>query len=178
MPFRHAVPRRRAPARRAALLLAIACSASTGATLAAEPPIVRSGLWEISRSGQQSGTRHVTTMCLDQSVQAEMREYGMGMAREMCSKSDRRVEGNRVVIDAVCNLGTSTMTTHSVMTYAGDTAFHTDGTVKYDPPFMNMTEGRTAIDGKWVGACKPGQKPGDITLESGQTINMKSMMKK
>ena len=41
---------------------------------------------------------------------------------------------------------------------------------------LNMKEMKTSIDAKWVGPCKPGQQPGDVTLETGQTINIKQMM--
>jgi hypothetical protein len=165
---------------RAATRIAVACCVLvTANALAVEPPILKSGLWELSRStGQQPDAKRLTTMCLDDSVQAEMREFGLGVAKELCSKSDRRVEGDRLIIDAVCKLGPTTMTTHSVMTFSGNTAYHTDGKATYDPPFMNMTEATTSIDGKWVSACLPGQQPGDIKLESGQTINIKSMIRK
>jgi hypothetical protein len=165
---------------RIAIPLAIACFGLIGASAyAAEPPVLKSGLWELSRStSQQPETKRLTTMCLDESVQAQMREFGLGVAKELCSKSDRRVEGNRLIIDAVCKLGTTTMTTHSVMTFSGNTAYHTEGSATYDPPLTNMTEAKSSIDGKWAGECKPGQQPGDITLESGQTINIKSMIRK
>jgi hypothetical protein len=165
---------------RLAIALAIACAAlATADVYADEPPVLKSGLWELSRSaGAQSDPRRVTTMCLDESVQAQMREFGLGMAKELCSKSDRRFEGNRLIIDAVCKLGETTMTTHSVMTFSGNSSYHTDGTATYDPPMMNTTESKSSIDGKWIGDCKAGQQPGDITLESGQTINIKSMIKK
>lgn len=165
---------------RIAISLAIACLGPAGVdAFAAEPPVLKSGLWELSRSsGQQPETKRLTTMCLDESVQAQMREFGLGVAKELCSKSDRRVEGNRLIIDAVCKLGTTTMTTHSVMTFSGNTAYHTEGSATYDPPLTNMAEAKSSIDGKWVGECKPGQQPGDITLESGQTMNIKSMIRK
>ena len=160
--------------------MAIACFCLVAVDVfAADPPVLKSGLWELSRStSQQPETTRLTTMCLDESVQAEMREFGLGVAKELCSKSDRRTEGNRLIIDAVCRLGTTTMTTHSVMTFSGNTAYHTEGSATYDPPMMNMTESKSSIDGKWVSDCKPGQQPGDITLESGQTINIKSMIRK
>ncbi|MGH8712785.1 MAG: DUF3617 domain-containing protein [Casimicrobiaceae bacterium] len=159
--------------------LAIVCSGFAVGAVAAEPPALKSGLWEVTRSTtQQPEAKHLTTMCLDESVQAEMHEFGLGVAKELCSKSDRRVEGNRVIIDATCKLGATTMTTHSVMVFTGNTAYHTDGSATYDPPFMNMTDAKTSIDGKWAGPCKPGQQAGDITLESGQTINVKSMIRK
>lgn len=165
-------------ANRVVVALAAACSGLASGAVAAEPPILKSGLWELSRTTpQQPETRRMTTMCLDESVQAEMRDFGLGVAKGLCSKSDRRVEGNRVIIDATCKLGVTTMTTHSVMTFSGNTAYHTEGSASYDPPFMNMTEARTSVDGRWTGPCKPGQQPGDITLESGQTINIKSMIR-
>ena len=165
---------------RIASALAISCFAlAGGSAFAADLPVLKSGLWELSRStSSQPETRRLTTMCLDDSVQAQMREFGLGVAKELCSKSDRRVEGDRLIIDAVCKLGTTTMTTHSVMTFSGNTSYHTEGSATYDPPLMNMTEAKSSIDGKWAGECPPGQQPGDIKLESGQTINIKSMIRK
>jgi len=148
-------------------------------TFAADLPVLKSGLWEVSRaSTQQSDQKHLTTMCLDESVQAQMREFSMGVAKEMCPQNDRTIEGNRMTVTATCNLGPTTMKTRSVMVFTGNTSYHTYATASYDPPFMDMTDAKSTVDGKWVGPCKPGQQPGDIVTETGQTINMKSMMKK
>ena len=165
---------------RIARALAVVCFGLSGAgASAADIPVLKSGLWELSRStSQQPETKRVTEMCLDESVQADMREFGLGVAKELCSKSDRRVEGNRLTIDAVCKLGATTMTAHSVMTFSGNTAYHTEGSATYDPPMANMSESKSSIDAKWVGECPAGQQPGDITLESGQKINIKSMIRK
>jgi hypothetical protein len=157
------------------------CAAGGAAfgTYAADLPVLKSGLWEVSRmTTQQGDQKHLTTMCLDDSVQAEMREFSMGVAKEMCTQNDRRIEGNRMTVKATCKLGPTTMKTESVMVFSGNTAYHTDATASYDPPFMNMSESKSTIDGKWSGPCKPGQQPGDIVTETGQTINMKAMMKK
>jgi hypothetical protein len=165
---------------RIARALAVVCFGLAGAgASAADIPVLKSGLWELSRStSQQPETKRVTEMCLDESVQAEMREFGLGVAKELCSKSDRRVEGNRLTMDAVCKLGATTMTAHSVMTFSGNTAYHTEGRATYDPPMANMSESKSSIDAKRVGECPAGQQPGDITLESGQKINIKSMIRK
>jgi Protein of unknown function (DUF3617) len=154
-------------------------SAAAFAAGVADLPVLKSGLWEVTRaSTQQNDSKHLTTMCLDESVQAEMREFSLGVAKEMCSQNDRKVEGNRMTVSATCKLGPTTMTTHSVMVFTGNSSYHTTATAHYDPPFMNMTDTQSTVDGKWVGACKPGQQPGDIVTETGQKINMKSMMKK
>jgi hypothetical protein len=157
------------------------CAAGGAAfgTYAADLPVLKSGLWEVSRvSTQQGDQKHLTTMCLDDSVQAEMREFSMGVAKQMCTQNDRRIEGNRMTVKATCKLGPTTMKTESVMVFSGNTAYHTDATASYDPPFMNMSDAKSTIDGKWTGPCKPGQQPGDIVTETGETINMKAMMKK
>ena len=152
--------------------LALACSA-----LAAEPPVLKSGMWEVARSGsQQPERKNLTTMCLDESVQAQMREFGMGAAKEMCTQNERSMVGNKMTMTATCKLGPTTMKSASVMTFNGNTSYHMDGSATYDPPMMNMTESKTSVDAKWVGPCKPGQQPGDLTLENGQTINIKQMM--
>ncbi len=152
--------------------LGLACTA-----LAAEPPVLKSGLWEVSRSStQQPEKKILTTMCLDESVQAQMREFGMGATKEMCSQSDRSFAGNKMTMTATCKLGQTTMKTNSVMTFNGNTSYHMDGTATYDPPMATMKQMTTSVDARWVGACKPGQQPGDVTLENGQTVNIKQMM--
>src|ERR1700704_2321416 len=81
-----------------------------GTALAAEPPVLKSGLWEVTRSNiQQADRKSVTTMCLDESVQAQMREFGTGATKEMCSQNDRSFSGNKMTMTATCTLGQTTM---------------------------------------------------------------------
>ena len=77
---------------------------------------------------------------------------------------------------ANCDLGVTRMQSQSVMTLVGNTAYHTEAHATFDPPMNGMKESNTLIDGKHVGACKPGQQPGDMTLPGGQTINIRQMM--
>ena len=39
-----------------------------------------------------------------------------------------------------------------------------------------MTQSDTVIEGRHVGACKPGQQPGDMTMPNGQTMNIRNIM--
>ena len=70
-------------------------------------------------------------MCLDESVQAQMREFGTGATKEMCSQNERNVEGNRMTMSATCKLGQTTMKTQSVMTFNGNAAYHMEGTATW-----------------------------------------------
>jgi len=76
----------------------------------------------------------------------------------------------------VCNLGGSTMKSHSVMTLTGNTAYRTEAHATFDPPLAGQAVTDTVIEGRYVGACKPGQQPGDMTLPTGQTLNIRNMM--
>ena len=40
-----------------------------------------------------------------------------------------------------------------------------------------MKESASTMEAKWLGACKPGQKPGDISMPGMPDINMNDMMK-
>lgn len=152
---------------------------SAGVASAADPPVLKSGLWEVVRTNpQEPGQKHMTTMCLDDSVQADMREFGMGVAKSMCSQNERSFDGTRMVTSSVCKMGPTTITSKTVMTFKGNTSYHAEGSAIFDPPMANMPESKMAIDAKWTGPCKPGQQAGDMTLESGQTINIKQQMGK
>src|SRR6266404_9647623 len=127
--------------RNSALIASIAglCAAGGAAfgtySFAADLPVLKSGLWEVSRlSTQQGDKKHLTTMCLDDSVQAEMREFSMGVAKDMCTQNERRIDGNRMTVKATCKLGPTTMKTESVMVFNGNTAYHTDSSERYEPP--------------------------------------------
>ena len=157
---------------------AVLLAAATAAAAADEFPKLKAGLWEINMtSGKSEGhPARVSTMCLDDSVQREMYRMSTGMAAGMCSKHEVKVTANKVTTVANCDLGVAKMQSHAVMTLTGNTAYHTEARATFDPPLNGAREQSTVIDGKYVGACKPGQQPGDMTLPGGQTVNVRRMM--
>ena len=115
-------------------------------------------------------------MCLDDSVQREMYTVSTGMMSGMCSKHEIKVAGNKVTTLANCDLGITKMQSQAVMTLNGNTSYHTEARASFDPPLNGAKDSTTIIDGKHVGACKPDQKPGDMTLPGGQTVNVRNLM--
>lgn len=152
-------------------------AAATAVAAADEFPKLKAGLWEVNMtSGKADAKPRLTTMCLDESVQREMYRVSTGMASGMCSKHDIKITGNKVTTVANCDLGITKMRSQATMTLSGNTSYHTEARATFDPPLNGAKEQSTVIDGKHVGACKPGQQPGDMTLPGGQTVNVRNLM--
>lgn len=141
-------------------------------------PKLKPGLWEMTRSTDHAGDHpDTTTMCLDATVQKEMFDMGAGAMKGMCSKHDFRLSGGRGTGDFVCDMGGSKMHSKSVMLMNGDTGYRTQIHTTYDPPFMGMTQIDTVVTARRVGPCKPGQRPGDMTMANGRTVNIRDVLK-
>ena len=123
-------------------------------------------------SAATPGAPRKAQMCIDRKSADALNEMGTGMTKKMCSKNDVRREGAAVVSDSVCTFGASTITTHSVITGNLDSAYKVDTRSTYDPPMNGMTEGSAVIQARWVGPCRPDQKPGDMILPNGMKINV------
>jgi len=160
---------------RVAIGIALLAVAST--TPAQEFPKLKPGLWEVNMTTGKREAPRLTTMCLDDSVQREMYTMSTGMMAGMCSKHEIKVAGNKVTTIANCDLGITKMQSQAMMTLSGNTSYHTEARATFDPPLNGAKESTSIIDGKHVGACKPGQQPGDMTLPGGQTINVRQLMR-
>lgn len=160
--------------RAVAVLLAAGLAAPA---LAVEYPRLQAGLWEMQRASDRPGEQpNRATMCLDDAVQKEMFDLGTGAMQGMCSRHDFKFSGNRGRGDFVCTMGGSTMHSKSTMVVDGKRAYRTEIDTTYDPPFMGHAHMKTVITARHVGACKPGQRPGDVVLPNGQTMNMHDIL--
>jgi hypothetical protein len=159
------------------IAIALVVAALALPALAQDYPKLKSGLWEMERSSDRP-TNHPnrTTMCLDDSVQKEMFAMGAGAMAGMCSKHDLTRSGNRMTGDFVCDMGGSRMHSKSTMVFEGNSAYRTEIDTSYDPPFMGNARSKMVITAHNVGPCKPGQRPGDLIMPNGQTLNMRDVM--
>ena len=139
-------------------------------TLAAELPQRKSGLWEVTTSEPGGPPGPVATMCIDQKLDDMARQLAAGALT--CSKQDLRRDGDRYVSESICKIGDSTATTRAVISGNFETTYQAEIQAKYAPPLMGMSEGRSVMNAKWLGPCRPGQRAGDITMPGGNTINL------
>lgn len=158
--------------------LGVTLWAAALAAVAQDFPRLKPGLWEMTTSTarRDGAAPRPTALCLDDSVQKEMYRMSTGMMNGMCSKYDIKVAGGKVTTDAVCDLGGTRMQSRAVMTLVGNTAYRTEVHALFDPPMMGTRESTTIVEGRHVGACAPGQQPGDMTLPGGRTLNIRQML--
>jgi hypothetical protein len=156
----------------------IACALSTGLASAAgiaDVPKRKAGLWQQTIAGQGMPTQTMS-MCTDEKTDDLLQSKARGSSQ--CTQQSVRREGSSVVVDAACKEGKTTIRTHGV--FSGDFSSRYSGEMRstFDPPMHGMKEMSQKIEARWLGACKPGQKPGDVTLDSmgGTPMNMNQML--
>ena len=160
------------------MLVLAAAAVLTPLASAQDYPKLKPGLWELKRSSDRPDDRgQSTTMCMDESLQREMYDMGRGAMSGMCSKHDFKITGSRGSGESVCSVNGSTCHSRFTMTINGDVAYRTEVETRVDPPTPNGSTLHSVIEARYTGPCKTGQRPGDMTLPNGQTINMRQALK-
>jgi len=116
--------------------------------------------------------------CTDETTDKSLNDQVSPLAKQMCSKQEIKKTATGYVSDSVCNIGRASITSHAEIVgdfnsgYTVNTTSHSD-----KGPGGKPLDTKTAIEAKWLGACKPDQKPGDIMMPGGLKMNVKDMEK-
>jgi hypothetical protein len=142
-------------------------------------PVRKAGLWEMKVMRAGSPRPDMTMQhCTDETTDKEMSTAFSPMSKEICSKKDIQKTATGFVSDSVCGIAGVSITSHSEIVgdfnsaYTVKTTAHSDG-----GPAAMKGDHVTTIEAKWLGACKPDQKPGDIMMPSGLKMNIHDMDK-
>ena len=134
-------------------------------------PGLKPGLWEtkVSVKGMTAGGMS-TKMCLDEGLSKKFQDMGTSNPGKMdCTPQSASRAGNVIDVVTLCKSDGLTITNKMHMELTGDGSYHQTVTQSYDPPMSDPTV--SEIDGKYLGACPPDMKPGDLDL-GGMKINM------
>jgi hypothetical protein len=137
-----------------------------------ELPLRKPGLWEMKMVKSGSPLPSMTIQhCTDETTDKEMSTTFSPVSKEACSRREVQKTATGYVSDSVCSASGVSVTSHSDIT--GD--FNSAYIVK----FTSHTEGAvgahdiaSSIEAKWLGACKPDQKPGDVVMPGGLKMNI------
>jgi Protein of unknown function (DUF3617) len=148
------------------------------AASAIEMPTRKAGLWEMKMVRTGSPMPDMTMQhCTDETTDKAMSSTFSPMSKDICSKNDIQKTATGYVTDSVCTVGGISVTSHSETT--GD--FNSGYTVRVTSHSQGGPSGprdtTMTVEAKWLGACKADQKPGDIVMPGGRTMNVKDMEK-
>jgi hypothetical protein len=164
--------------RRLAVIAALALAAPA---VAEDLPTRKAGLWELTMDFHNTQLPHQTMkQCTDAASDRLMNMNFAGSNEQACSKKDIVKSNGGYVIDSVCTFGAMTTTSHAVVSGSFDSAYAVDvnSTRKGGPPGMAPNgQSHMTITAKWVGPCAADQKPGDVTMANGMTMNVIELQK-
>ena len=144
---------------------------------AAELPIRKAGQWEIKikLTGGAAPTA-VMKHCTDETTDRQMSTMFNPLAQLPCPNNDIQKHPDRYTVDSVCRTDNKSVTLHSDVTgdfttsYKVVTETKTQEEPDSEPAVTNMT-----LEGRYLGACKSDQKPGDVVMAGGLRVNVKNM---
>lgn len=157
-------------------LLTLAAAGLAGGLQAAEMPKRKPGLWEINSRMEGMPAMGAMQQCIDQSTDDLMQQQAK-KEQPNCSVLEVKPLGNKVTVHSVCKIQGSTATTDAVFIGAFDSAYKGDMLTRFSPPMHGTSESKMSLEARWVGPCKPGQKPGDVIMPNVGGMNLKEMMK-
>jgi len=155
-----------------ALIGALGCSLVGAQSV--DYPKRKPGMWEMKMESAQMPGGMTTLQCIDESTDAAMQKRAMsGNGKSDCKTTSSKKTATGWEYDSVCKSDGTTITGHVVVTGDMQSAYQMDMLSQFDTPMMGNREMRSTMKVKFLGACKAGMKPGDMTV-NGMTINMQS----
>jgi hypothetical protein len=140
---------------------------------AADPPKkLQSGVWDVSIASDVLSQPVSYKMCIDSSAVLQEKVVQSGStASSSCTKNDRHVEGTQVIVDSVCTVGVSQVTSHAVATLDSK-SFKIELHSHNEPAIRDKTDSTVTQTGTWSGKCPSDMKPGDLKLPNGQKFQL------
>lgn len=142
-------------------------------------PIRKAGLWEIKMVRTGSQLPEMTMQhCTDETTDKDMNNMVSPMAKQICSRQDIQKTATGYLSDSLCSVGGVSIASHSEINGDFNSAYTVTTSSHSDLGSKGARDTVTKIEAKWLGACKPDQKPGDIVMPGGGfKLNVKDMDK-
>jgi uncharacterized protein DUF3617 len=153
--------------------------------VALDLPTRKPGLWELKVVSVSLAPAKppplIAEHCIDAETDRLMNITGDSMRPDTCSKPEVRKVGSTVVVDSVCEpVPGHTMSMHAIIAGEFDSAYTVKFTSKQEgpggKPIPGIPANEATIEAKWLGPCKPGQRPGDMIMSDSKT-NVRDLQK-
>jgi len=152
----------------------MACVGPLAAASDADFPRRKAGLWEMKTTGGPIGAQTIQ-QCIDAGTDDLLRTRSN--EGQTCSKPVVERSGSRYRVRSSCDNQGIRSTIDGQYTMSRDTEYTGDMKMTFDPPMSGVSEMNMKMDGRWLGPCKAGMKPGDIVMEGMPPLNPLQMGK-
>jgi hypothetical protein len=115
--------------------------------------------------------------CTDESTDRQMSTMFNPLAPPPCTKGDVQKRDDRFTIDSSCKVDNKTVSLHSDVTGDFNTSYSVVTETRTQEPDSEPSVSSMTLEGRYVGSCKWGQKPGDVVMAGGLKVNVKDMDK-
>lgn len=145
-----------------ALTLVLLMSAGLAHGAFPDLPARKAGLWSVTTGAPEIGllpfTFHTCVTPASDPLKILQKQA------ERCPDMSSRHEAGRLVIDAKCDIDGSNATMKGVFTGSFTSDFKGEMVTRYTPPLKGLSTATVRAEGRWLGACQPGQRPGEASL--------------
>lgn len=132
------------------------------------------GLWEVKTSIDDRGRAVTVQQCIDAATDQMLQSSAGPFSAPVCAKRDVKKSDAGMTIDTQCTFNGKPASAHAVVTGSFDTAYTMTVTAEgVDLPATRMT-----MEGKWLGACGPDQRPGDVIMANGVKVNIPELQQR
>lgn len=154
--------------------LSVVSGAWAGSAGTSDLPARKNGLWEITLHPDRPGPRQGQTVLQCTAAKAEpVMLLSIVPGQEQCSEvivTPQAAGGYD--IRTVCQVHANTRRTQVTLRGSLQSAYQGTFEVYTTAKLPQSGAERVAFEGRWLGPCKPGQRPGDMVLPNGVTVNV------
>ena len=139
-------------------------------------PIRKAGLWDIKMEHEGAKLPNITIQqCTNEAVDREFTAEFAPAAKQNCSKADVQKTATGYVSESVCTAAGATVTSHAETSGDFSSAYTVKVTSHSEGGKLGTRDSKITISAKWAGACKDGQKPGDVVMPGGFKMNVRDL---
>lgn len=137
-------------------------------------PRRRIGLWEIRSVGSQAVGLPAMQYCVGENTDTATSHLDRTPGvRGACTLGPFQRAGDAWLSESVCREARTTVISRAIASGNFESEYRIDTLVTYDPPLGGVRrEDKDAVAARWIGACAPAQRPGDMIIPGMGTLNM------
>jgi Protein of unknown function (DUF3617) len=147
---------------------------ASAAVRANELPARKPGLWEVKTSLGDNGRSLTVQQCVDAASDQLLQSSAGPFSADLCQSREVKNSEGSTTIDSHCTVGGKVGSAHAVVSGSFDSAYNMTVTSEGG----GLSPAKMTIEGKWLGACAAGQKPGDVMMPNGAKINILELQKR